>query len=253
MYELLELLVAIPHGHVTEGMLLTAVEDFLKVFRHVYGPEWMHNKFHSLLHLPEELFRCGVLLSCWVHERKHKMVKEFAEFMRSTQVYERGVVSEAVCKQLHVMRQPSAFRRGAGLVKPTPCPRRVHECVVELMGCPDAAGYEIFHGAVMKHSNCTESKHKDVVLLSGLAVDEPRGELVAGEVLHHLEVHGRPQQVALSMVSVWEVVEFNAAKGYAVWKQSFSSRLVEAGSILEALTYRAAEGEILTLIPARFR
>jgi hypothetical protein len=213
----------------------------------------MHNKFHSLLHLPEELFRCGVLLSCWVHERKHEMVKEFAEFMRNTQVYERGVVSKAVCKQLHVMRHPSAFREGAGLVKPTPSPRRVHEYLVELMECPDAAGYDIFHGAVMKHSSSTASTRKDVVLLSGLAVDKPRGELVAGEVLHHLEVHGRPQHVALSMVPVWEVVEFNAAKGYAVWKQSFSPRLVDAEFILEALTYRAAEGEILTLTTSRFR
>ena len=74
MHGLLELLIAIPHGYVTEAMLLGAVEDFLKVFRDVYGTQWMHNKFHSLLHLPEELFRCGVLLTCWVHERKHKVV-----------------------------------------------------------------------------------------------------------------------------------------------------------------------------------
>lgn len=253
MHGLLELLIAIPHGYVTEAMLLGAVEDFLKVFRDVYGTQWMHNKFHSLLHLPEELFRCGVLLTCWVHERKHKVVKEFAEFIRNTRAYERGVVSEAVCKQLAAMRQPSAFRRGSGLVRPSPCPRRVHAYLVELMGCPDVAGYDVFHGAVMKHSQCTASKRKDVVLMSGRVVDRPHGEFVAGEVLHHLEVHGRPQQVPLSIVSVWEVLELNAAKGYAVWKLSFSPRLVDAELILEALVYRAGEDEVLTLIPARFR
>jgi hypothetical protein len=39
MYGLLEMLIATPHGRVTEGMLLTAVDDFLRVFRDVYGPE----------------------------------------------------------------------------------------------------------------------------------------------------------------------------------------------------------------------
>ena len=177
----------------------------------------MHNKFHAMLHLPEELRRCDILLTCWVHERKHKLVTEFATFVRNTRVYERSVVSETVCKQLASMRAPRTFSRVAGLVKPTPCPKRVREYVAEQLELLDDA--EVFHCAVMRHSPCTLSKRKDVVLISGLAFDRPHTQVFAGEVLHHLEVLARPHQEPISIVSVWDAVKFNSNDGYAVWGQ----------------------------------
>jgi hypothetical protein len=251
MHALMELLLAVPHGFVTEAMLLESVEHFLQTFRSVYGPELMHPKFHALLHLPEELGRCGFLLTCWVHERKHKVAKEFATFMRNTQAFERGVVSEAVCKQLANLRQPWAFKRTAGLVSPSLCSTRLADYAREVFDV--SVHTEVFHGAVMRHSSCSMSKRKDVVLISGTAVNRPHRQFAAGEVLHHLEVFRRPDQVPCSVVSLWELVEFNSDEGYAVWNVEYRPTIIEAELVLESLIYRAAEGEALTLIPSRFR
>lgn len=37
----------------------------------------VHPKHHYGLHLPGQLARCGVLLSCFVHERKHRLVVKY--------------------------------------------------------------------------------------------------------------------------------------------------------------------------------
>ena len=40
--------------------------------------DYMTPKFHWLIHLPRHLARWGCLLSCFVHERKHRMVKRYS-------------------------------------------------------------------------------------------------------------------------------------------------------------------------------
>ena len=49
----------------------TAIEDYLEAFKKAYGPETMRFKHHMLLHLPNQLRKDGLLVTCWPLERKH--------------------------------------------------------------------------------------------------------------------------------------------------------------------------------------
>ena len=57
-------------------------------------------KFHWLLHFPAWLKRFRTLISCFVRERKHKMVKRYANDMRNTRTnfdehsYEKSIMAE---------------------------------------------------------------------------------------------------------------------------------------------------------------
>lgn len=59
-------------------VLEKAVGDHLRAFRQLYGPEAMTPKFHYALHFGHFLRRLGWLPNAFVHERKHKMPKRFA-------------------------------------------------------------------------------------------------------------------------------------------------------------------------------
>ncbi len=66
----------------TAAELKDAAVEFLRCYSDLYGPDSMSMvKFHMILHLPIQFDR---VLSCWVHERKHKGVKKYANELRNT-------------------------------------------------------------------------------------------------------------------------------------------------------------------------
>lgn len=87
-------------GIVSPNELARRVHAFLQVFVDVYGVDHMTPKFHWLLHFPAWLKRFRTLISCFVHERKHKMVKRYANDMRNTRTnfdehsYEKSIMAE---------------------------------------------------------------------------------------------------------------------------------------------------------------
>ena len=66
----------------------------------VYNDELWMPKHHYSTHLGEQLRKFGMLASCFVHERKHKMVKRYANDMRNTRTnfdehsYEKSIMAE---------------------------------------------------------------------------------------------------------------------------------------------------------------
>ena len=87
-------------GSVSPNELARRVHAFLQMFVDVYGVDYMTPKFHWLLHFPAWLKRFRTLISCFVHERKHKMVKRYANDMRNTRTnfdehsYEKSIMAE---------------------------------------------------------------------------------------------------------------------------------------------------------------
>ena len=49
----------------------TAIADYLEAFKKAYGAENMRFKHHMLMHLPNQLRKDGLLVTCWPLERKH--------------------------------------------------------------------------------------------------------------------------------------------------------------------------------------
>ena len=94
LLKLTEMFASTHHGTITPDELLGAVEDFLAVYALAFGVEWMTPKFHWLLHFGDHLEQNGMLIACFVHERKHKMVKRYCEGIMNDVVFERSVIHD---------------------------------------------------------------------------------------------------------------------------------------------------------------
>ena len=245
---LLELLQAIPFGKVTHAALLEAAEKFLAEYKRVYGVVNMSHKFHACLHLADEMRECaGILLSCWVHERKHKLVKEFAGFHRMLRKYCAATLSESVCKQLAYLRRPRAFGCALGLVSSARCPPKLREYLLDMLRLD--ANTEVVYGSVARHLKWGTSSRKDVVLVAGAALNSTVP--FAGEVLAHFELNGVP----VTLLDLWHAKEYRGASGYAVWNRIRNLQFVETEFVLEPLIYKLSESghEVMTFITSRFR
>ena len=74
--------------------LQDAVERFLDAYCTAFGEAYMSPKFHWLLHFPQSLRNAGTLVACFVHERKHRMLKRYCNDIRNTTSFEHSVLAE---------------------------------------------------------------------------------------------------------------------------------------------------------------
>ena len=107
--DVMDLLLSVPRGGVTTNLLRETIDKFLDACVAADLKCFMHPKFHWLTHLPRELDRFATLLSCWVHERKHKMVKRFCNEQRNTERYEASTLSEVTCQHLAALKHKAKF------------------------------------------------------------------------------------------------------------------------------------------------
>ena len=75
LVDLIEMLQLVPLDLITPGTLQQACEKFIGLCLEAGYKEYMHTKFHWVLHFPQHLAKHKILPSCFVQERKHKMIK----------------------------------------------------------------------------------------------------------------------------------------------------------------------------------
>ena len=75
--DVIDCLSCFARGKITPETIKRCVHTFLQLFCDVFGFEYMTPKFHWLLHFGDYAKRFGMLVACYVHERKHKMVKRY--------------------------------------------------------------------------------------------------------------------------------------------------------------------------------
>ena len=86
-------------SEIDPGKLLSLVEAHLGHRLVAYGPKSFQPKVHFSLHLSRQLEKHGLLVACWVHERKHKELKRFANNMHqatSSTSWENGLLEDVV-------------------------------------------------------------------------------------------------------------------------------------------------------------
>lgn len=106
-------------GTITANRLNEAVESFLDAFIDAFGIEPMISKFQWLLHYAKELAWHKMLYACFVHERKHKLIRRFAVPHKNVGTsFELGILEEASCQQLYDLKHNSRFTFEAGLLEP---------------------------------------------------------------------------------------------------------------------------------------
>ena len=92
--DVIDLMYAVSRGKILPQQLQDAVELFLDAYSTAFGVDHMTPKFHWLLHFPKSLRDSGTLVACFVHERKHRMLKRYCNDIRNTTAFEHSVLAE---------------------------------------------------------------------------------------------------------------------------------------------------------------
>ena len=196
--------------------LASLIENFFVIRLSVYGESNILPTHHYMLHL-----RSG--LSTVVHERKHRMLKRYANDVRNTVIFERTVLDEACCHQLYRLDQDSTFNYKLGLLNPHAAPRNIRRFVLEMLEIEDDASMEVKASAFSKHNPLVYSAKHDMVLarMDG-------GELFVGEVLMHVDVQGE----CLTILCQYTLATLERQLGLATWLKSDDPILIATSDIL---------------------
>ena len=107
--------------------LRSAIIAHLSAFKNLYGEDLMPPKSHYALHLPQMLDRFGSLASCFVHERRHKELKRFANNQcNSAEGTERHLMEEMLLSHLEELKTSEPVIHPA-LVGPKPASKEVQQ------------------------------------------------------------------------------------------------------------------------------
>lgn len=233
----------VPRGGITPAMLRSAVHKFLCLYVRAFTVNGMSPKFHWLLHFAYHLDNFGTLLSCFVHERKHRMVKRYANDIVNTRVFELSVLNEVTCHHLSTLLLESTFDFRIGLVRPHAASPSLRGWIASAFDIGDVQ--PVLTGSESRINKLATCRRNDVVYVS-----DAHGGFVAGQVWVHLDIGGTP----MSVVSIWCFVAINKEHGTAEWRASDNPMMVRTCDILDVSIWtRLDSGNIRTLLPCHLR
>ena len=119
-----QLLQNVAHG-VQPRELHDAIVSHLELHQRCRGVTMWKPKMHYALHLAGCLERQGMLLSCFVHERKHRVLKRKLIPHQNKASFEKSLLEEITVQHLHDMCAPI----GVGLKEPRSAPKKMCEAV----------------------------------------------------------------------------------------------------------------------------
>jgi hypothetical protein len=246
MADILDLLQAVPLQKVTPKGLRVAIHTFYESCVAAGWRDHMHPKFHWLVHFPAHLLKFGMLPTCFVHERKHRVAKRYSNPIQNSSVFEKSVLSELVCHDLAVLKTQGIFNFDVRLKNPYPAPRAMREYLSKHLSvalqpaeCLTCAAVNI-----LPAGSCSK---KDVVLIRSASSTVP---FDAGQVLLHAQCKG----TYVSIVSIWQLTSYDAKKGLAKWLKQDMPHLIQTSSILSPVCFTVCKDtSVSTLIPLCYR
>ncbi len=242
--EVLDLLVVLALGVVTEEQFHKAVDDFLKACLEAGWRDSMHPKFHWCIHLVRELVRFGILLTCWVHERKHRMVKRYTNDHRNTRAYEASILSEVTCQHFYNLSLKRTFDLEVGLREPiAPCTPAMCDML--------SRGLQIDDAECMTAKRARVSKF-EVVQVSDVVIWKDRGHLSIGKIMLLASVDGIP----LAVIALWPLARKDLQQGTVdVQINEHLLKFRPVGDIITACMYRKKGSEDIAqiIVPCLYR
>ena len=243
--DIVEIILSTSRNQVRPEMLLARVHRFLQNFVDAFGYNAQTPKFHWLLHLPECLLRFGLLLNCFVLERKHRTAKRYATDITNTSKNpSKSLLAEVLCHQFGMLLDPQAFNFEVGLVGGRKAPKAARKLILEALGEAENTGHIILvakESRFNQHGTCMTG---DVVLV------KEGGSFRAGRVKLHCSIEGE----AVTFVNCWQLVSHEPGQGYAVWEQSDTADLLFTSDIVDTVPYMTLpNGHVGTLLPIDYR
>ena len=179
----LDLLLRVNDGTVTARTLQDNIKRHLDLMLRLYGPDdcWIP-KCHLALHLAQHLEKHGLLLSCFVHERKHKIVKKVANhIMDHSRAFEKSILEDILFA--HVEQLDDARLMPNSTVHLLDPLRRAPPSVREAFGIP--AAEEAWMSTDAIHGGRYSVAKNDV------AVAQYQGQKLVGKVQYHIKIWGQ--------------------------------------------------------------
>ena len=218
--------------------LQDAIKDYLYGYGKLHGEETMIIKFHLLLHLPAHLKKYGFLPNCFVHERKHKCSKRFANNSVNTDAnWESAVLREMTCHHLHALSEDeSRFCLVPALVGARSPPAKLLNALNHQFGPGD---YQVASSARL--ASYERISVGDVVFYGG------NEENFAGKIgmLVTAKVHG--DDITAVLMNGFNHVG-KTRKGDE-WQTTDMMQICLLSAIKGTAIWAAVEGRVLTLSP----
>ena len=243
--DLVDALVAVPLGGVvTAAYLRDCVARFLVTCEKAGWRSHLTPKFHWLVHLPTALARWNALPTCWVHERKHRIVKRYANDILNTKVYSTSVLTEAISHQLVDVDIPGTFDASLGLIEHHAAKPKEKSFVLSACALPEQTVVMTSVTARLATGHiCTRT---DVVLFKS----NDGENLVAAQVWLLASVDSLP----VALVSAWESRSYNAQQGKAVWSMTDRPIFVALNDIFCSVIWSEdSPGIAITIVPFHLR
>ena len=172
------------------------ISSHLELFKACYGEDRVLPKHHMNMHLGDLLRRHFLLLSCFVHERRHKEIKRYANNLDSMQTgSEKHVLQLELDQHLRDLKEFSDKR--TGLINGKAAPELVQSAFSSFYGLPGCAGLQVSMQCYVGSGRLC--KREDVVV-----VTEPNGDDVA-QVWFHVLFNGNHY----TCMSVWRALGRN--------------------------------------------
>ena len=203
----------------------------LELFKACYGTGKVLPKAHMNLHLGDFLRRHKCLLSCFVHERRHKELKRYANTLDNMQAGSEKHVLELELEK-HLQNLESFAETRKGLIAPKDAPSVLQRTFMDFYQLPACLGLLFSNTCYV--GNGRECKREDVVVL-GFG-----GRQQVAQVWFHVCFAG----LEYTCVSAWEPAGNNR------FRISNEPVFVFTNDI-SALCIHKPEGELALVIPLR--
>ena len=218
-----DILQALSAKHCTSGQLSAAVGAFLKACKKAAWEEWCHPKFHWILHMGKHLSKWSMLPSTWVHERKHKIAKQYASLQRNTTGYDRSILLECLGHCQSELQQPNVFATATRLDKQGSASAKSRNFLADYMNEPVQSLATSHYAHLALGGSCCKG---DVVLL--------KHARQVGEIYFHAEFNGK----LLSLMNMRDMLEYKPSKSSCLAKkQKCCPLLVETEELACAVPY----------------
>jgi hypothetical protein len=228
----------------TPNVLRTATFRHMELRQAAYGTSIWIPKNHYAGHLWYMLLRHGTLLSCYTHERHHRLAKKYAVSRKNTQSYELGVLEDVTLQQLKALKDPSFLGRD-GLINAHVPSKRLSRAIVDTL-----AGYgTAFTGEI---TNAKSARVHNLRVYSGdVVLAVVNGELRACEVYLLVALNG----IAHVCISPWDRDDPTPVPDRARWRVCDAPRLVPLTCVRASLihTWTSTREHVITLLPVSYR
>ena len=215
----------------------------MELFLVAHGPDKCIPKSHIVMHLPKMFAAHGVLVSCFTHERKHKMVKRYAQPVCDTsKAYERAIMAEITQHHFMTLELTDTFATGTHLVEPRAASANVNDVMSALAPLGrDARMSKIaaFPGGICKVG--------DAVCF------EVGGALRAGEIWFHAQVVRLGDESPTCVTAIGEWTQLHADEPRTRSRRTALPIVVCTQCIKDVLIFAGDADIVVALVPPSLR